>query len=72
MKPNDFPNLPTRSGAAGLPPVARIPATGWESADAPHPLLEIGRTLAQRKWIIAASALGCAVLAAGVVLLSAS
>lgn len=64
MKPNDFPNLPTRSGAAGLPPVARIPATEWESADAPHPLLEIGRTLAQRKWIIAASALGCAVLAA--------
>ena len=64
MKPNDFPNLPARSGVTGLPPVASIPATEWENADAPHPLLEMGRTLLQRKWIIAAVALGSAVLAA--------
>ena len=31
MKPNDFPNLPARSGVTGLPPVASIPATEWES-----------------------------------------
>ncbi len=71
MKPNDFPHLSGRTGAVGLPPSARlrdsipagIPASEWEDPDAPHPLLEVGRTLLQRKWVILAAALGAGVLA---------